>query len=224
MKDSIGYGRIYRIAPKNKKLSNPTIDLSTLNGQIEAFKSPAVNVRNIAFEKLKQGGVPAIEEVKKLLLDENPFVRARVVWLLSKISEEGKKEVEKILSNSDEKLRATAFRSLRKATNNILPYAKQLSTDSSAFVRREVAIALRDTPFVKKKEILLSLAQQYDGKDRWYLETLGSAMDADAAAWYNELKILFTEKNAKTSGKWNKPIADFAWRLHPVNADRKSVV
>src|SRR5215217_806014 len=29
MKDSIGYGRIYRIAPKNKKLTSPKIDLST---------------------------------------------------------------------------------------------------------------------------------------------------------------------------------------------------
>ena len=56
MKDSIGYGRIYRITPKNKKLANPKIDLSTIQGQIEAFKNPAVNVRNSAFEKLKQQG------------------------------------------------------------------------------------------------------------------------------------------------------------------------
>jgi putative membrane-bound dehydrogenase-like protein len=218
MKDSIGYGRIYRITSKNKKLSNPKIDLSTIEGQIAAFKNPAVNVRNSAFEKLKQQGVPVIEAVKKLLLDENPFVQARVVWLLSQIGEEGKKETERILSNPDEKLRATAFRSLRQVVDDILPYAKQLSTDTSAFVRREVAVALRDTAFSKKKEILLSLAEHYDGKDRWYLETLGSAMDADAAAWYNELKIVFTGKNTSSSAHWNKPMADFAWRLHPANA------
>ncbi|MEP7372924.1 MAG: PVC-type heme-binding CxxCH protein [Chitinophagaceae bacterium] len=218
MKDSTGYGRIYRIAPANKKLSSPKIDLGTIEGQIAAFKSPAVNVRNSAFEKLKKAGAPAIEEIKKLLVDENPFVQARAVWLLSQIKEEGKKEVEKILTNPDEKLRAAAFRSLRPVADDILPYAKQLSTDTSAFVRREVAIALRDTSFIKKKEILLSLAQQYDGKDRWYLEALGSAMDADAEVWYNELKTLFTEKNTKTSALWSKPMADFAWRLHPVNA------
>jgi putative membrane-bound dehydrogenase-like protein len=218
MKDSIGYGRIYRIAPKNKKLNNPEIDLGTIDGQIAALKNPAVNVRNSAFEKLKQGGVPVIDEVRKLLQDENPFVQARAVWLFSQIEVEGKKEVEKILNNPDEKLRTTAFRALRQVADDILPYAKQLSTDTSAFVRREVAIALRDTPFARKREILLSLARQYDGQDRWYLETLGSAMDADAAAWYNELKILLNGKNTSSSAQWNKPMADFAWRLHPVNA------
>ncbi|MBA2561607.1 MAG: dehydrogenase, partial [Chitinophagaceae bacterium] len=81
MKDSLGYGRIYRIAPKNKKLTVPKIDLSSIEGQIDAFKNPAVNVRNSAFEKLKQQGVTVIESVKALLEDENPFVQARAVWL-----------------------------------------------------------------------------------------------------------------------------------------------
>ena len=183
MKDSIGYGRIYRIAPENKKLTNPIIDLTTTEGQIEALKNPAVNVRNSGFEKLKQQGEQIIDAVKKLLQDENSFIQARAVWLLSQIGEGGKKEVEKILTNADEKLRATAFRSLRQVTDDILPYAKQLSTDTSAFVRREVIAALRDMPFAAKKEILLSLAAQYDGEDRWYVETLGSAMEADAAAF-----------------------------------------
>jgi hypothetical protein len=35
-------GRIYRIAPKNKKLVNPKIDLNTIEGQITALKSPAI--------------------------------------------------------------------------------------------------------------------------------------------------------------------------------------
>jgi len=218
MKDSIGYGRIYRVAPKNKKLINPKIDLGTTAGQVAALANPAINVRNGAFEKLKQQGALAIDPVKKLLLDENPFVRARAVWLLSQLGQEGKKEVEKILTNQDELLRATAFRSLRQVTDDILPYARKMSTDTSAFVRREVAIALRDTPFAAKKEILLSLAAQYDGKDRWYLETLGSAMDADADAWYRELKILAAEKNTKISTQWEKSIPDFTWRLHAVNA------
>lgn len=218
MKDSLGYGRIYRIAPKNKKLINPVIDLSSVQGQIDAFRNPAVNVRNNAFQKLKQQGEVVVEPVKKLLKDDNPFVRARAVWLLAQLGESGKKEVEKVLTDPDEKLRATAFRSLRSVSKNILPLAKQLSTDSSAFVRRELAIALRDTPFTAKKEILLSLAKQYNGKDRWYLEALGSAMDADAAAWYNELKIILTQNNTIAPADWKKPMADFAWRLHPAIA------
>jgi putative membrane-bound dehydrogenase-like protein len=217
MKDSVGYGRIYRIAPKNKKLTNPKIDLTTIQRQIEAFKNPAVNVRNNAFEKLRQQGAAVIDPVKKLLTDENPYVKARAVWLLARLGDNGKKEVEKILNDPDEILRATAFRSLRQVTLDILPYAKQVSADASAFVRREVAVALRDVPFAAKKEILLSLAAKYDGDDRWYLETLGSAMDADAEAWYTELKTLYAEKNT-ASTQWKKPMADFAWRLHPVNS------
>ena len=92
MEDSIGYGRIYRIAPKNKKLTNPKIDLSTIDGQIAALKNPAVNVRNSAFEKLKQQGDAVFEQVKKLLHDENPFVQARAVWLLSQIRRGGKEK------------------------------------------------------------------------------------------------------------------------------------
>ena len=100
------------------------------------------------------------------------------------IGRERKKESEKILNNPDEKLRSNCIQGIAATVTDIIPYAKQLSTDTSAFVRREVAVALRDLPYAEKKEILLSLAQQYDGEDRWYLETLGSAMDADAAAWY----------------------------------------
>ncbi len=65
MKDSIGYGRIFRVAPKNKKLINPKIDLQTTAGRIEALRNPAVNVRNSAFEKLKQQGDAVTEQVKK---------------------------------------------------------------------------------------------------------------------------------------------------------------
>ena len=218
MNDSLGYGRIYRITPKNKKLVSPTLDFNSIQGQLEALKNPAVNVRNIAFEKLKHQGAAVIEPVKKLLHDENPFVRARAVWLLAQLGNEGKKEVENILTDKDEQIRATAFRSLRQGTQNIMPLASKLSTDPSAFVRREVAVALRDSSFKVKKEILLSLAAQYDGKDRWYLETLGSAMDADAESWYKELLISFYPNQPISPLKWSKPMADFAWRLHPISA------
>ena len=218
MKDSIGYGRIFRITPKNKKLITPTLDFNSIQGQLEALKNPAVNVRNIAFEKLKQQGEAVIAPVKKLLQDENPYVRARAIWLLAQLGAEGKKEVEKVLTDKDEKIRATAFKSLRQVNQNILPWAVKLSTDPSAFVRREVAVALRDSSFKVKREILLTIAGKYDGKDRWYLETLGSAMEADADTWYKELINSFYPNQTNIPLKWSKPMTDFAWRLHSVNA------
>ena len=48
-----GHGRIYRITPKGRTLTTPSIDLSTTAGQIQALLSPAVNVRSSGFEGLK---------------------------------------------------------------------------------------------------------------------------------------------------------------------------
>jgi len=217
MKDTIGYGRIYRIVPKNKKLLAPTVDLNSVQGQIEALKNPAVNVRNLAFVKLKQMGDKVTDQVKEMLHNNNPYFQARAIWLLSQLGPKGKEETERMLDNPNELLRVTAFRALRQSVKDILPYVNKLRSDASPFVRREVLIALRDLTYAGKKEALMSLASQYDGQDRWYLEALGSAMDADADLWYKELKTLLGEEN-NGSSQWKKPMVDFAWRLHPVNA------
>ncbi|MDB6039397.1 MAG: hypothetical protein JWM99_3238, partial [Verrucomicrobiales bacterium] len=70
-------GTIYRIAPKGFKSRIPKIDLAKTAGQIEALKSPAVNVRNSGFTRLKAQGDKAVPAVAKLLKDENPYIAAR---------------------------------------------------------------------------------------------------------------------------------------------------
>src|SRR5690606_33637273 len=37
MNDTVGYGRIYRISPTDHRMDIPTLDLTTINGQIDAF-------------------------------------------------------------------------------------------------------------------------------------------------------------------------------------------
>ena len=219
MQDKIGYGRIYRIAPKNKKLIAPKIDLNTVEGQIEALKNPAVNVRNLAFVKLRQMGDTIAEQVKTMLTDNNPYLQARAIWLLSQLGPKGRAETERFLDNPNELLRATAFRALRQSGKDILPYINKLRGDASPFLSREAVIALRDLQYAEKKEALLWLASQYDGHDRWYLESLGSAMEADAELWYKELKSSLGEEKSRPS-QWKKPMVDFAWRLHPAGAIR----
>ncbi|MBD0295667.1 MAG: c-type cytochrome [Flavisolibacter sp.] len=216
MKDPKGYGRIYRIAPKNKKLVTPKIDLNTIEGQLQALKSPAINVRNQGFEKLKQRGEGVIEKVQVLLADSNPYIRARAVWLLAQLGERGKKEVEKILSSPDVLLRNTAYRALRQTTTDILPYATKMATDTTAFVRREVAISLRDLPFAQAKPILIELIKRFDGEDRWYLETLGADLQGHESEIYPEVVQLFSGN--KPSTQWNKQMTTLAWRLHPAEA------
>ena len=216
MKDKKAYGRIYRIAPKNKKLTIPQIDLNTIEGQLIAFKSPAINVRNQGFEKLKLQGEAAVPLVKTLLSDQNPFLHARAVWLLAQLGGKGRIETENILKDPDAQLRAAAYKAIRTVVPDIIPYATKMSTDTSAFVRREVAISLRDLPFNKIKNILPELIKRYDGDDRWYLETLGSVLQGHESEIYPDIKNIFAG-NTTASG-WNKQMIAFAWRLHPPEA------
>jgi len=214
MQDSIGYGRIYRVTAKGKNPQAPTIDLTTTTGQLEALKSPAINIRYQGFEKLKAKGESAIEDVKSLLKSSNPYHQARAVWLLAQLGQKGKAETLKLLNDPKDELRATAFRALRQIEKDIIPLAEKLSGDPSSFVRREVAIALRDLPFEKTKPILLQLMETYDGQDRWYLEAIGSACDGHAEELYPELKTLLGGDQQKPE-EWSAQLASIMWRLHP---------
>ncbi|RFS18040.1 PVC-type heme-binding CxxCH protein [Emticicia sp. C21] len=212
MHDKKAHGRIFRITPKGKKLTPPTIDLTTVRGQIETLKNPAINVRNLGFEALRKGG--HVAEVKRLLKDSNPYIQARAVWLLSKMDEEGVKEVEKVLDNQDINLKITAFRALRQVKTDILPIAEKLSTDKNVAVRREVAIALRDLPLASIKGIVNNLVKAYNGTDRFEIEAIGQALDGKENAYYQSIKPTLS----KDPTTWNEPTATLIWRLHPVEA------
>lgn len=216
MEDKKGYGRVYRITPKNKKLTSPKIDINTTAGQLQAFKSPAINVRNAGFQKFKQQGEAAVETVKALLADTNPYIKARAIWLLAQLGDKGRSEVEKILNDRDQLFRATAYKALRQTVADILPYAEKMAVDTSAFVRREVAVSLRDLPYEKTKNVLLELIKRYDGEDRWYLETLGAAMTGHESKLYLEILEIFAQGQPATN--WNRQMASLAWRLHPEEA------
>ena len=216
MTDTKGYGRIFRITPKNKKLLRPVLDVRTTAGQLLALKSPAINVRSLGFEKLKAQGESVLPFVIELSRDPNPYIRARAVWLMAQLGKKGIKETEKVLHDPDCQLRATAFKALRAAVPDILPYATELANDSSAFVRREIAISLRDLPFAKTKNIVLALIRGYDGEDRWYLETLGSLLQGHESQVYPLIKKLFAQGAAPAD--WNRPMTTLAWRLHPPEA------
>jgi putative membrane-bound dehydrogenase-like protein len=219
MQDAKGYGRIYRIAPKNKKLIAPKINLNTIEGQLQAFKNPAINVRNAGFEKLKAGGESSVAVAKSLLSDANPYIKARAIFLLAQLGEKGEAEAEKLLEDKNELFRSVAYRALRSTVKDILPYAQKMSTDTSPFVRREVAISLRDIPYKKTKPILLELIKQYRGNDRWYLETLGANLTAHESDIYPDIQKLFS--SGETPANWNQQMIDFAWRLHPAQVQKQ---
>ena len=212
MSDPLMAGTIYRIAPKGKKLEAPKINIETKEGQLAALQSPTNNVRNIGFTRLKASGKSSVPEVKKLLSDENPYIQARSVWLLAQLGEEGIAEVEKILKSENPQMRIVAFRALRFAQSGILRHAAKLAKDPSPAVRREVALALRDVPLPKCRNIILELAKRYDSNDRWYLEALGTACAKKEDRIY---PLLLKELGDADSTKWSDRFAEIAWRLHP---------
>ncbi|MFT3701755.1 MAG: c-type cytochrome [Agriterribacter sp.] len=213
MLDKKGNGRIYRIAPKNKKLAIPIIDLKSTTGQIDALLNPAINVRNQGFELLKAQGSKVLPDIKKILSDENPYHRARAVWLLSQLGEQGIKEVVALLHDNDPDIRITAFRALRQAdAAHLLLYADGLAKDKSAAVRREVAIAMRDVPLDKSKAIILTLIDGFDGKDRTYLNALGIALQGKEDAFYPDLLNHF---KAQDPDSWSESLASIVWEIHP---------
>ncbi|WP_188507943.1 PVC-type heme-binding CxxCH protein [Parapedobacter pyrenivorans] len=216
MMDSIGYGRIYRIAPKSKKLIAPKIDLSQTSGQLDAFLSPAINVRNQGFERLKTQGPGILPSLTKLLASENPYHRARTVWLMAQLGEEGINKTVDLLQDDDAGIRLTAFRALRQADRSpLMDYAGKMAADPSPAVRREVILALRGVPFEQSKTVILKLIDGFDGEDPAYLNALGIALKGKEQQVYAEL---IQHAGNPEPENWSKAFAAIVWELHPDQA------
>jgi len=200
-------GAIYRIAPKGFVSKSPAVDVSSVDGAIAALRSPAVHVRELGRRALVKQGDAAIPALESLMTDENPFVAARAIWIL------GAEKAEGLLANADPMKRIAAFRTLRRiGSKNLSPVIAKLAADQSPAVRREAALALRDVPFAQSKDAIVQLATGYDGKDRAYLEALGTACTGKEADAYG---LLVEKLGAGDPLKWDARMAGIAWRLHP---------
>jgi putative membrane-bound dehydrogenase-like protein len=213
MQDKKGYGRIYRITPKGKKLTTPALDLTTTQGLLEALKNPAVNVRALGFEGLKKQGDAVFQEVKGLITAANPYHRARAVWLLAQLGPQGKSQVDQLMQSSDATIRLTAFRAKRAAGNPVGDLEK-MAHDPDPAVRREVAIALRDVPYPTAESSIRQLIKTYDGYDPWLLEAIGTAAEGKETEVYSLMRSMYRQDPAH----WTPARANLTWRLHPVAA------
>lgn len=205
-------GAIYRVAPKGFRPQLPRFDLATTAGQIAALRSPAVNVRALGYLRLRAQGAAAVPAVAALLSDENPFLRARAVWLLAELGPAGIAAVKTRLTDADPSLRLAAFRALRRHGLDALDHAATLAVDPSPAVRREVALALRDVPLAASRDLLLTLARGYDGADRTYLEAWGTGCTGKEAEIY---AALAATPPATDPLRWTPAYAGLVWRLTP---------
>ena len=165
-------GRIYRIAPANTPYKVPTMDLSTPAGAVASLQSPNLATRYLAWEALKKMGNASENELVKLWNSENPRMKARAFWALSKMFD-GKKYTEMALLDANPDIRITGIRAARQLKLDVVSYLKKLVKDADPQVRRECAIALHGNKSAEAPALWAELATQHDGKDRWYLEALG---------------------------------------------------
>ena len=93
--------------------------------------------------------------------------------------------------------------------------SKRMAKDPSPAVRREVALAMRDIPFSRAKDVLVAVAKGYDGSDRHYLEALGTGATGKESQLYD---VLVSEMGNQDSVNWSKAFANIAWRLHPAQS------
>ena len=215
-RDNGATGTIYRIAPKGFKSVVPKIDLSTVAGQIAALRNPSPNVRAGGFNRLKAAGDKVVDDVAALLSDANPYVASRAVWLLAQLGDKGVALARKELASADDTRRLVAFRALRSAKLDVFALCESLAKDKSPAVRREVAIALRDFKTPAAIAVLVTIAQQFDGQDRAYLEAIGlAATDREAAVHAAIAKAM-----SAPALEWSPAYAWLTWRLHPASAVR----
>ncbi len=179
-------GRIYRLAPKGYKATRVAVNLNTPEGLMHALANPAQSVRYLAYTRLREAGNDALPLLEKAWRGDDPVVRARALWLIGALGEPGRPIVGQALSDSDVRIRTLGLRvAHRYNPHGFLDLAQPLASDSSAGVRREIAVLLQHYKSAPA-DMWIALAKQYDGKDRWLLEALGLAAtgrEAQAALW-----------------------------------------
>ena len=199
-------GRVYRVGAKGSIPVFPKLDLKSAKGCVAALQSPNMSTRYLAWTALNKMQGKAEKELVKLWGSDDARMRARAVQLLARIKGKEKKYVEAALADKESDLRIVGLRMARSLKMDVIPYVKQLSKDSSAQVRRECLIALRHNQSPDATGLWVTLAQQHDGKDRWYIEALGIAMDKQENKFFDAWLTA-------AGDQWNTPAGrDIIWR------------
>jgi putative membrane-bound dehydrogenase-like protein len=204
-------GRIYRVAPKVKEYNIVAQNFSTIAGATNALKNPNIETRYLAFQQLMKLGEEARPALLEMWRSDNPTFRARALWLLVKLGNTDS-FIQEALQDDNPTIRIAAIRAVLQNKQHVVPYLSIVSKDKDPAVLREVALSLRYTNSKEGSALWTTLAQQYDGSDRWYLEALGIGADLHADLyfenWANTIKLDLK----------NKTHQDIIWRMRSARA------
>lgn len=185
-------GRIYRLSSDRKKpASKPG---SIPENPVEALQSANASTRLAARELLIGMGDRARQPLLTLFRDGRPSDRARALNVLFDLPETGAADTIAALGDTDARLRELALQLLARdlvresvigpaeakasppPATKWLPQILALADDPDAGVRRALLMALRNVPTRDAGEALLKMAGSWDGRDRYYLESLRAAL------------------------------------------------
>ncbi len=198
-------GRIYRVAPPKTDYKIPTADVTTPEGAANALLSANGATRYLGWMASSSFGEKAEPALQKIWNSSNARQRAQALWLLARLPK-GDQYINEALEDKDHNIRITDIRVARQLSKDMIAISTKLVNDSSAQVRREVAIAIRENKSPKAAELWTQLALQYNGKDRWYLEALGISAQGNEEAFFAVWK-------KKVGKDWNTPAnRDIVWR------------
>ena len=206
-------GRIYRVAVEDSPYEFIAPDFSTAEGCAKALQSPNKVTQYVAWSSLHAMGPKAVPALRGLWKSENPRIRARALGLLAQVKGSEGKHLVAGFADADSDVRCFAVRLLRMMNvsrgfdpgvveND--PAFKKMLRDPSAAVRREIALSL---PARKNAQFWAMLAQQHDGKDRWYLEALGIGARGNEEACFDAWLAVVGESWNTAAGR------DIVWRM-----------
>jgi putative membrane-bound dehydrogenase-like protein len=182
----VNRGRVYRVATKGTGYKATQPDVKSPEGAVKALFSPNVATRYLGYTALLAFGEQSKVVLEREWDKQSSRGKGQLLWLLMRTSD-GNKFITAALQSDDANLRIAGLRATRMMNGDVLATAKSLAKDTSPQVRREVALALYGNASDEAAAIWSTVAQQYDGKDRWYLEALGigAALNWDKyfAAW-----------------------------------------
>ncbi len=212
-------GRIYRLAPSKHRPSVPTLDLQSDAGLTAAFASPAQSVFYLAHAELVRRGQAAIGLLQAMSSRGPASAGAGSLAVGPARAGRSGARLRPRCSTPTRAFGSWRLRVLQTSGADILAISRPLLRDPSPQVRREIAVMLQDptrmtpayavgaqtSPSAPLLDALVELAQQYDGKDRWYLEALGIAARGREDALFHKLR--------ETNTAWSTNWAELLWEL-----------
>ncbi|HZQ46087.1 MAG TPA: HEAT repeat domain-containing protein, partial [Verrucomicrobiae bacterium] len=192
----------------------PKLKLETAAGCAQALQSPNLSTRYLAWNALRQMQSKGRRELLKLWspAKNDPILRSRALYLLAQMNGEAGKYINQALKDPNPDLRITGLRIAREHKLDVIPYVAGLIHDPSPQVRRECAIALRHNPSPEAPKLWTALAQQHDGKDRWYLEALGIGADRQENKFFDVWRAAAGDNWDTVAGR------DIIWRSRATNS------